>query len=130
MILLDTSAIYALTDEGDKDHGKARELFTLALSQEEELVLHNYILLEAAALIQRRLGLKQTKKVLAQVKKLHIFWVDSSLHTAAEDYFHKHATRKLSLVDCVSFVMMKQYTITTAFAFDEDFRKAGFRLYQ
>jgi predicted nucleic acid-binding protein len=34
----------------------------------------------------------------------------------------------LSLVDCVSFVLMRKYRITTAFAFDEDFEREGFQL--
>jgi predicted nucleic acid-binding protein len=34
----------------------------------------------------------------------------------------------LSLVDCVSFVLMRKYRITTAFAFDEDFERGGFQL--
>jgi len=38
--------------------------------------------------------------------------------------------RGLSLVDCASFVVMRRYGIEEAFAFDEDFEKEGFRLYQ
>lgn len=130
MIFLDTSAIYALSDEDDKDHKEAKTLFANALSQGQEFLTHNYILLEASALIQRRLGLDQTKKFLTEASRFQILWVDLSLHTIAEDYFRKHATRKLSFVDCVSFVVMKQRNISTAFAFDEDFKKAGFELYR
>jgi predicted nucleic acid-binding protein len=130
MIFLDTSAIYALSDEDDKDYKEAKTLFANALSQGQEFLLHNYILLEASALIQRRLGLGQAKKFLTEARKFHVLWVDLSLHMIAEDYFRKHATRKLSFVDCVSFVVMRQHGATTAFAFDEDFSKAGFRLYQ
>ena len=129
MIFLDTSAIYALTDERDKSYKKAKELFELALSQEQQFLLHSYILVEASALIQRRLGLEQTKKFLKEAVRFHTIWVNAPLHRAGEDYFHKHATRKLSLVDCVSFVVMRQENITHAFAFDDDFEKAGFRLY-
>ena len=129
MIFLDTSAIYALADENDNDHKKAKELFALALSQGQELILHNYILVEAGALIQRRLGLEQVKKFLQEIAKFHILWIDPPLHKLAEDYFHTHATRKLSFVDCVSFVVMRQQGIKHAFAFDDDFAKAGFDLY-
>ena len=129
MIFLDTSAIYALSDEGDESHREAKALFALALSQGEELLLHNYILVEASALIQRRLGLEQSKKFLRETKNFQILWIDPSTHGLVEDYFHAHATRKLSLVDCASFIVMKQRGITHAFAFDEDFKKAGFRLY-
>lgn len=129
MIFLDTSTIYALADEDDKDHKKAKTLFANALLQGQEFLLHNYILLEASALIQRRLGLDQAKKFLAEARKFRVLWIDLSLHMIAEGYFRKHATRKLSFVDCVSFIVMRQHNISTAFAFDEDFRKAGFQLY-
>ena len=129
MIFLDTSAIYALADENDNDYKEAKELFALALSQEQELVLHNYILVEAGALIQRRLGLEETKKLFQEIAKFHIIWIDPPLHKLAEDYFHTHATRKLSFVDCTSFVVMQKQGIKHAFAFDDDFQKAGFSLY-
>ena len=129
MIFLDTSAIYALADGNDKNHEEAKKLFALALSQEQQFVLHNYILVEAGALIQRRLGLEQVKKFLQETAKFHTIWIDPPLHKLAEDYFHAHATRKLSFVDCVSFVVMQEQGIKHAFAFDDDFKKAGFSLY-
>ncbi|HEY4509590.1 MAG TPA: PIN domain-containing protein [Candidatus Paceibacterota bacterium] len=129
MIFLDTSAIYALADERDENHEKAKGLFDLALSQGEQFSLHSYILIEASALLQRRLGLEQTKKFLKESARFQIVWIDSSLHKLAEDYFFKHATRKLSLVDCASFVVMRQQGIMKALAFDDDFPKAGSRLY-
>jgi predicted nucleic acid-binding protein len=35
----------------------------------------------------------------------------------------------LSLVDAVSFAVMREAGITRAFAFDEDFRAAGFEVF-
>ena len=37
--------------------------------------------------------------------------------------------RKLSLVDCMSFVIMRKYAVTTALAFDSDFRAEGFDVF-
>ena len=127
MIFLDTSAIYALADTKDKNYAKAKRLFARALSEGEEFVLHNYILAEAGALMQRRLGLEQAKKFFREAGQFHILWVERSLHKRAEEYFHEHATRKLSFVDCASFVVMNEQRIQKAFAFDSDFEKAGFR---
>lgn len=127
MIFLDTSAIFALADENDQNHKEAKNKFKRALSQKREFLLHSYILVEAGALMQRRLGLKQAKTFLQEARNFHIVWVDSSLHGVAENYFHERATRRLSFVDCVSFVLMRQENIVEAFAFDDDFEKAGFR---
>lgn len=35
--------------------------------------------------------------------------------------------RSLSLVDCVSFEVMRRLAISTAFAFDRDFARVGFQ---
>jgi uncharacterized protein len=129
MIFLDTSAIYALADQKDEYYAQARESFGSILSQGGQFMLHNYILVESVALIQRRLGLEPAKKLLHDAGWFRVVWVDSSLHELASDYFQKHATRNISFVDCISFVLMKQEHIREAFAFDEDFEKAGFQLY-
>lgn len=129
MILWDTSAIYALADKKDINNKRAKALLPQALQSEEELIFHNYVITESLALLQRRLGLQSAKDFLVQTTKFRTLWIDPPLHKLAEDYFHKHATRNVSFVDCVSFVVMKQHNISTAFAFDEDFRKAGFQLY-
>lgn len=127
MILWDSSAVYALADKTDINNKRAKELLSQLLESQEELVFHNYIVVESVALLQRRLGLQAAHEFLGQVKKFRVFWVESPLHQLAEDYFSKHATRKLSFVDCVSFVLMRQENIAEAFVFDDDFEKAGFR---
>lgn len=42
------------------------------------------------------------------------------------EYFQGHDDKRYSLTDCVSFVVMQNYGIYTAFAFDRDFIQAGF----
>ena len=52
--------------------------------------------------------------------------MDPKLHEAAVSAFLA-ARGALSLVDCVSFEVMRRLAIPTAFAFDRDFERAGFR---
>lgn len=128
MIFFDTSAVYALADRADENHQRAKEIFKQIIEGEEELVLHNYVVVESVALIQHRLGLSQVKKFLQDVELLQILWVDELLHKKAIAYLKRYGKRKLSLVDCVSFAIMKDHRIQQAFAFDDDFEKAGFEI--
>ena len=44
--------------------------------------------------------------------------------------WRKSAKRRVSLVDHMSFLMMKLRNVETAFAFDPDFKTHGFRLFE
>lgn len=55
-------------------------------------------------------------------------WVDQPLHEAGLDLLLQRRRRLLSLVDAVSFVVMKQRGLDEAFAFDPHFEQEGFSL--
>ena len=46
----------------------------------------------------------------------------------AVDLFSRRRRRNLSLVDCMSSVIMNKYKVTTALAYDSDFQAEGFDL--
>lgn len=129
MIFLDTSAIYALADEADPNHKRAKRLFQHALEAGEDLLVHSYILVESAALIQSRLGLAQALRFLQESESFAVHWVTPADHRRGVDLLSKRSRRKLSLVDCVSFVVMQRLGVKRALAFDPDFEREGFRLY-
>jgi predicted nucleic acid-binding protein len=129
VIFLDTSAIYALADKADPNHPIACTKFDLALKSGETFLLHNYILVESAALLQARLGLQAAILFLNDAKAFQIEWVDLPLHQEAEKEFERIGKRGVSLVDCTSFVVMKRRNVQTALAFDPDFCQQGFSIY-
>ena len=130
MIFLDTSAIYALADAADLNHEAAVELAGRASSEGEILVVHNYVVVEAVALLQRRLGLDVTTRFLRGVGRFRMHWVTESEHGLAVEHHARAARRQLSLVDCVSFVVMRRLEMDTALAFDRDFQAEGFLQYR
>lgn len=93
------------------------------------LITHSYVLVETSALVQRRLS-------PAAVRDLHhslmapvgVVWVDELLHRSAVTALLAGARRRVSLVDWVSFELMRRQGIERAFAFDEDFAAQGFEL--
>lgn len=129
MMLLDTSALYALADRADRHHRTAKELFGKARRAGEEFWVHSYILVETVALIHHRLGFASAEKFLRDAVNFQIIWVDASVHEAGADFFLKRRKQNVSFVDCVSFAVMQQRGIEVVFAFDDDFTKAGFKLY-
>ena len=60
------------------------------------------------------------------VPLMRIVWVDAAFHTRAMAALLAAGRRKLSLVDCVSFEVMREGGITSAFTLDPDFRAQGF----
>jgi uncharacterized protein len=128
VILFDTSAIYALASARDSEHEPACRTLERIRRDGEELVLHTYILVEAFALIHRRRGLPAALRMAADTSALETVTVDRALHDRAVAWLAKNRARKVSLVDAVSFLVMRDRGIESAFAYDPDFEKAGFRL--
>lgn len=52
---------------------------------------------------------------------LHVIWIDWELHNAGMRATLKANRRRLSLVDCISFIAMHRFGLTTVFAFDKHF---------
>jgi uncharacterized protein len=127
-IFVDTSGLYALLSANDPEHQRATDFWQGLLGAEEEVATHNYVNVEATALVQRRLGLAAVADLAEVLAPATIQWVDSELHQAALATLLAMGRRNLSFVDVVSFEFMRRRGIRQAFAFDTDFRVAGFEL--
>lgn len=127
MIFLDTSAIYALADRSDGNHGVARDRFADALDAGDEIATHNYVVVESLALLQHRLGLTSARAFAESTRALRVEWVTGEIHQIAAKRWSQ-GRRTLSFVDHVSFVVMERLGVRIAFAFDPDFESAGFSL--
>ena len=125
--LVDTSAIYALLAGNDENHAAANE--ALDSFAEEPLLTHNYVVLESAALVQRRLGVPAVRALFDDLlPAFELIWVDEHTHRAAAAALIASANDRVSLVDWTSFEVMRQRGIDRAFAFDDDFAEQGFAL--
>lgn len=125
---VDTTALYAVVDQADEFHARARAALP-ELAREGALATHNYVIVETVALLQARLGLEAVSVFLSDVRPLFaVEWVDEKLHTAVERSLAREDARRFSFVDRVSFELMRRLGLRRAFAFDADFRLAGFEL--
>lgn len=97
------------------------------LERSETLITSNYVLVEACALVQHRLGLQAVRDLQeVMFPSLQILWVDESTHREAVSALLTAGRRELSLVDCASFVLMREWAIANAFTFDRHFDEQGF----
>lgn len=125
-VFVDTSAIYAFLAEADDDHDRAAATLE-DLLRNDELVTHNYVVVETAALVHARLGAEAARDLIRGfMRSLNVAWVDEHLHGAAAAAYLAAKRRDVSLVDWTSFEFMHRTGLTTAFTFDRDFRDQGF----
>lgn len=87
----------------------------------------NYVVMEATALVGRRLGREAVRDLhLRLLRPIDIAWVDQETHELALSAFL--AGPQISLVDRVTFEVMRRLRIGTAFTFDRHFAQEGFEV--
>ena len=78
--------------------------------------------------MQRKVGIQPALDFLTEIgDSAIVHWVTQEDHERAVYRLGQRHRRNLSLVDCMSFVVMEMYECTTAFAYDSEFRNRGFR---
>ena len=127
-IFVDTSALIAFLDANQPRHAEVIDTWDRAIADEKALFTSNYVLVESFALVQRRLGLEALRALAdVLVPMLRVLWIDEELHAAAVASLFTAGRRKLSLVDCTSFELMRRHGLAEALALDDDFARQGFR---
>lgn len=127
MILIDTSALYAVLDRDDQNHPGAKATWGKLVQMDDTLLVTNYVILETTALVQHRLGMEAVRVLCGDIfPALDVHWITEADHMHAQNALLATDRRKLSLVDCSSFHVMRSRMVRSAFAFDPHFREQGF----
>ena len=128
-LFIDTSALYALLDGEEPRHAEVVAAWQTVTGNGRMLFTSNYVLVETFALVQRRLGFEAVRDLAdVLVPLLQPVWVDEELHAAAAASLFTASQRRLSLVDCASFELMRRLGLTDVLALDTDFARQGFNL--
>jgi predicted nucleic acid-binding protein len=127
-VFVDTSALVALIDGGDEHHAASvDELTALRGERHASLRTHEYVVVEAISLLQRRVGMPAVRLLIdAFLPAIDVRWIDRDTHVAAREALVAADRRRVSFVDQVSFEVMRAEGIVRAFAFDRDFADEGF----
>lgn len=126
-VFVDTSAFFALLDRDDANHARAKKTWTDLLGRDDTLITSNYVIVESSALVQHRLGVEALRGFYEDMLPLvNVEWIDEQRHRSGMSALLAASRRKLSLVDCVSFEVMRETGVKTAFVFDPHFDEQGF----
>ena len=126
---VDTSAFFATLDRDDARHKDAAAAWRQMLEKGVGIVTTNYVLLETSALVQRRLGLRALELFSSEILAVaDVEWIDERRHRAAVEMTLAAGRKELSLVDCSSFLVMREAGIRTVFCFDRHFEQQGFEV--
>jgi len=128
-VFVDTSALYALLVRTEEGHAEVSSAFGSLLDLGRRLLTSNYVLVETAALLQRRFGLAAVRDLDDRiVPLLTLRWIGEALHRHSWERLLRTDRRGLSLVDCSSFVIMDAEGIEEALVLDRDFKAEGYKV--
>ncbi|MDQ2806346.1 MAG: PIN domain-containing protein [Chloroflexota bacterium] len=130
-IFVDSAAWLALTDSTDSYHAAARATYAQLEQQGSLWITTNLVLAESHILILRRGDYAVAMSFLDFLRNsgnVQLIYSSLERELQAEIMLRKYKDQPFSYVDAVSFAVMQQRGIHTAFSFDNHFRVARFQL--
>ncbi len=130
-VFVDTGAWLALALTRDPIHERACELWERLRAEGARLHTSVPIVLETFTFLDRNAAREVAlvwKDSLGEVDRLRVLECTAADLSRAWAYFSRRDLHKLSAVDATSFVLMARARLRVAFAFDQHFAMAGFRL--
>ena len=132
-VFLDTGYIIALEDADDENHSAAirhREgLMRMPPSSLADLTTTSYVVDEVVTFFNARgqhAKAVELGKTLLSSPSVTMIHVGEDLLRRGFDLLRERPDKRYSVTDCVSFVVMRERGIATAFAFDRHFEQEGF----
>ena len=126
-VFVDTSALIGYLDAEAATHGACRATWEGFRRSRLSLVSTNYVVAELLSVCQRRFGMSAVSEVVMDfIPLLSVVWVDEKTHAEGISALLTANRRDLSLVDCVSFDVMRRLGIRRAFTLDQHFADQGF----
>jgi predicted nucleic acid-binding protein len=129
-LFVDTSGWANLIDISQPYHDLAVQIYHDRRSQKHKIITTNYIICELVALLSSPLRIPRNKVIafIQSLKKspyIHIIHIDEMMDAKAWELLTQREDKEWSLVDCSSFIIMKQRRISEALTNDHHFEQAG-----
>jgi uncharacterized protein len=126
-IFADTSYFVAFCGPNDAYHARAVQL---SESLVEPIITTEYVLVETGGLLLRpedRFAFINLVRDLKSDPSVRIVRASQTLFNDGFDLFTRRPDKYWSLVDCISFAVMKRRRLDRALSADQHFVQAGFR---
>lgn len=130
-LFVDTGGLYAVFDEDDAEHARARAVFEAIRSGTHAyrpIYMNAHALSELVTLILARQGSAVATEVLRLVQdspNVTVIQPDAVAFDAACEQFEQYDDQEISLVDHLTAVLADERAIEHVFAFDSDFATLG-----
>ena len=130
--LVDTAALLALSRRKDQHHGRAVDIAERHIGAGGQFVGTTLILAEFHAHLLYLRGAAEARVAVSALldDRVHDWLAVSSdlQREAVVRWLARYPDQEFSLIDAVSFEVMRRRKVTHAFAFDRHFEVAGFEL--
>jgi predicted nucleic acid-binding protein len=127
---MDTGFVIALVNEKDQYHQKALELADKFDGY--PTVITDSVLLEIGNALAKNFKLQAIEIInhFYSSSEVTIIHLNPILLKKAFNLYQSYQDKSWGLVDCVSFIVMREMEITEALTFDKHFTQAGFHILQ
>lgn len=128
-VFLDTSYAIALSAPADEYHRRAGELADRLEAEAIQIVTTRAILLEignALAKLRHRQAAIRLLNALEHDPTVEIVPVTEALYKEAFELYRSRPDKEWGLIDCMSFIVMRERKLADALTADDHFRQAGF----
>ena len=124
---IDTLFVVALINQRDQYHDRAAGL--AASYQGRQFLLTDVVLLEIGNALARKYRQQAVQLIedFLSSEDVEVVRPTPELFEQAFALYKAHGDKEWGLIDCVSFVAMRQAEIQDALTFDQHFVQAGFR---
>lgn len=125
-IFVDTLFVVALVNQRDQYHQHASELADQFAGQ--PLLVTDAVLLEIGNALARNYKAEATEIIddFFTSDEVEIVRLTPALFDAGFALYRQYQDKAWGLVDCISFIVMRQHHVTDALTFDQHFVQAGF----
>ncbi|NUM74771.1 type II toxin-antitoxin system VapC family toxin [candidate division KSB1 bacterium] len=125
---VDTAFVVALVNSNDQYHAKAQNLSEMY--ETEPLIITDVVLLEIGNALARDYKKEAIEIIESFRTSKEVLIVELSLEffDKAFELYKKYTDKDWGMVDCISFIVMREYEVRNALTFDDHFRQAGFNV--